>query len=171
MKLHREWVTPVVGGAFLLLAVTGVLMFFHLDTGLNKLAHEWLGWVLVAAVGLHLTLNARPLVNVLKKPRGQVLAGLFVAVLAASFLPLGNEGGGKASFMAVTRALADAPLPVVAQVAGISEPELSARLTAAGYPPSDASASISALVGPDMGASVGVLASVLNSAPSKASAR
>lgn len=161
MKLHREWVTPVVGGAFVLLAVTGVLMFFHLDTGLNKLAHEWLGWVLVAAVGLHLTLNARPLVNVLKKPRGQVLAGLFVAVLAASFLPFGQEGGGKASFMAVTSALARAPLPVVAQVAGISEPELAARLAAAGYPASETTASVSALVGADPGASVGVLASIL----------
>jgi len=162
MKLHREWVTPVVGGAFVLLAVTGVLMFFHLDTGLNKLAHEWLGWVLVAAVGLHLTLNARPLINVLKKPRGQVLAGLFMAILAASFLPLGQEGGGKASFMAVTGALASAPLPVVAQVAGISDAELVARLAAAGYPASETTASVSALVGSDPGAAVGLLAGILN---------
>jgi len=171
MKLSREWVTPVVGGAFLLLAVTGILMFFHVDMGLNKLAHEWLGWVLVAAIALHLTINARPLINVLKKPRGQVLAGLFVAILAASFLPVGNEGGGKASFMAVTRALADAPLPVVAQVAGITEAELTARLTAAGHAPSESTPSVSALVGPDMGASVGLLASILGTGDEGVSGR
>ena len=34
-------------GAFTLSAVTGVLMFFHLDSGLNKAAHEWLSWAMV----------------------------------------------------------------------------------------------------------------------------
>lgn len=37
---YREWATPLTIGSFLLIAVTGVLMFFHLDSGLNKLAHE-----------------------------------------------------------------------------------------------------------------------------------
>ena len=50
MSIKREWATPITIGAFLLSAVTGVLLFFHLDSGLNKLAHEWLSWVLLAAV-------------------------------------------------------------------------------------------------------------------------
>ncbi|EWS63204.1 hypothetical protein Y695_03563 [Hydrogenophaga sp. T4] len=41
---QRPWITPLVMGSFALSAVTGVLMFFHLDTGLNKAAHEcWAG--------------------------------------------------------------------------------------------------------------------------------
>jgi len=54
---HRPWITPVVIGAFFLSAVTGVLMFFHLDSGLNKTAHEWLSWAMVIGVALHLLLN------------------------------------------------------------------------------------------------------------------
>ena len=50
---QRPWITPLVIGTFALMAVTGSLMFFHLDTGLNKTAHEWLGWAMVAAVLLH----------------------------------------------------------------------------------------------------------------------
>ena len=42
MKISREWATPLTIGAFGLMSVTGMLMFFHLDTGFNKLAHEWL---------------------------------------------------------------------------------------------------------------------------------
>lgn len=44
MTISRNWATPLTIGSFLLMAVTGLLMFFHLDTGLNKAAHEWLGW-------------------------------------------------------------------------------------------------------------------------------
>ncbi|HEY1090516.1 MAG TPA: DUF4405 domain-containing protein, partial [Burkholderiaceae bacterium] len=57
LSAQRPWITPVVMGAFLLSAVTGVLMFFHLDSGLNKTAHEWLSWAMVIGVGLHVLLN------------------------------------------------------------------------------------------------------------------
>lgn len=43
MALKRQWVTPLMAGSFILMATTGILMFFHLDSGLNKTAHEWLG--------------------------------------------------------------------------------------------------------------------------------
>lgn len=39
MAVQREWATPVAAGAFLLSAVTGVLIFFHIDSGLNKFVH------------------------------------------------------------------------------------------------------------------------------------
>jgi hypothetical protein len=163
MKFDRTWVTPAVGGAFLLLAVTGVLMFFHLDSGLNKLAHEWLGWVLLAAVAIHLSLNLRGLTNTLRKPLGKGVAALFLVLLAGSFLPLGDSGGGKAAFIANTRALAQAPLPALAQVAGISEAELARRLDAAGYPVDAGTASVSTLTGPDLGASAALLARIMAS--------
>ena len=54
---HRPWITPLVIGTFVLMAVTGSLMFFHLDSGLNKAAHEWLGWAMVIAVVLHALMN------------------------------------------------------------------------------------------------------------------
>jgi hypothetical protein len=36
---QRKWITPLVIDSFLLSAVTGVLMFFHLDVAWNKMAH------------------------------------------------------------------------------------------------------------------------------------
>mgnify|MGYP006339522549 CR=1 FL=1 len=53
MKLQRDWITPITMGAFGLLAATGVLMFFHIDSGLNEAVHEWLSWVLLGGVALH----------------------------------------------------------------------------------------------------------------------
>ncbi len=50
-------ITPLVIGAFLISAVTGMLMFFPLNSMLNKVVHEWLSWVMVIGVGLHVLLN------------------------------------------------------------------------------------------------------------------
>jgi hypothetical protein len=50
MAIQRERVTPIAAGAFLLSAITGVLIFFHVDSGLSKLAHEWLSWALLGGV-------------------------------------------------------------------------------------------------------------------------
>jgi hypothetical protein len=49
MKISTNWATPLTIGTFTLMAVTGMLMFFHADIGLNKTAHEWLGWVMIAS--------------------------------------------------------------------------------------------------------------------------
>ncbi|MCA9613816.1 MAG: DUF4405 domain-containing protein, partial [Myxococcales bacterium] len=133
MKLRREWVTPLTGGAFLLVAVTGVLMFFHVDRGLNKVAHEWLGWVLVAAVALHVVTNARALGKHLKTRRGQALVAVFVVLLGASFYSPPREGDGGPPFVAPVAALAGAPMATLAEVAGLSEDEVRARLRNAGF--------------------------------------
>lgn len=93
MKTLRQWATPLTVGSFLLMAVTGILMFFHLDSGLNKVAHEWLGWAMVAAVGAHLVLNYRAFTTYFRKPLARVIMGSFAAVLALSFLPLAGDGG------------------------------------------------------------------------------
>lgn len=162
MKIHREWVTPLTAGAFLILGVTGILMFFHLDTGLNKLAHEWLGWALVAVVGIHLFLNFSPLKRQLARRTGQVVLASCALLLALSFLPVGSSGpGGKAAFMSTARALAEAPLPVLAQVAGVDEAVLTQRLIAAGVKPTPETRSLGELVGADPGRQVHVLAQVL----------
>lgn len=39
----RKCATPLTIGASLLPGVTGILMFFHANSGLNALAQEWVG--------------------------------------------------------------------------------------------------------------------------------
>ena len=160
MRIQREWATPLTAGAFGLLAVTGVLMFFHLDTGLNKTAHEWLAWVLLAGVGLHLASNFNAFKRYLhmRWPRA-VLAG-FALLLGLSFIPLGG-GGGEPPFVAPLARLAAAPLPVLAAVAGTSPDDMARRLAAAGLPGATASSSVLQLAGPDRKQQIRVLGQVL----------
>ena len=38
----KTWAGPLMIGSFVVMAVTGILMFLHLNIGAMKLAHEWL---------------------------------------------------------------------------------------------------------------------------------
>ena len=160
MRIQREWATPLTAGAFGLLAVTGVLMFFHLDTGLNKAAHEWLGWVLLAGVGLQLASNFMAFQRYLRMPRPRAVLAGFALLLGLSFLPLGGAGG-EPPFVAPLATLAAAPLPVLAAVAGTSPDDMARRLAAAGLPGATASSSVLQLAGPDRKQQIRVLGQVL----------
>lgn len=153
---HRPWITPLVMGAFLLSAVTGVLMFFHLDTGLNKVAHEWLSWAMVVGVALHVVLNLPAFKRYLGQKTALAVMGLFALVLALSFVSL---PGSKTAppYVAPLQALARAPLPVLAQVLGQSPEALQANLEKAGLPVDNPQQSLRDLVGPDLKAQVRTL--------------
>lgn len=151
MMITREWATPLAAGAFLLVASTGVLMFFHLDSGLNKEAHEWLSWALLAGVGLHVTSNLSAFKRHLAGRRGQAFVGVFALVLALSFIPLEEDEGGEKPFMAPVRALAGTPIATLAQVANTTPETVMQRLQAAGFKPAAATQSVSDLTGKDPG--------------------
>lgn len=159
MKLQRDWITPITMGAFGLLAVTGVLMFFHLDSGLNEAAHQWLSWVLIGGVALHAAVNWPGLKRHLAGWRGRAAMALFAVLLAASFLPLGGQG--EPPFVPPLRTLADAPLPVLAQVARTTPEQLRERLQRAGVSPQGEADTVHSLVGDDTRAQIRVLSQVV----------
>ncbi len=160
---HRPWITPLVIGAFGLSAVTGVLMFFHLDSGLNKTAHEWLSWAMVIGVLLHLLLNMNAFKRYFTQTTARVVVGVFALVLALSFIP---AGGAKSEpgFAPPVRALAQAPLSVLSQVAGISTEELKAKLHATGLNVTSDQQSVAELVGGDLRQQIGILNRVVPAA-------
>lgn len=159
MITRREWITPIAAGAFLLSAVTGILIFFHLDTGLNKIVHEWLSWILLGSVALHVMANFAGFKRHLGTRRGQILVGVFALVLLLSFVPLGQKG--EPPFVAPLRALSQAPLTILAQVAQISPEQLHERLAKAGLQPKSDQQSLSDLVGSDMRKQVQILGTLL----------
>ena len=159
MNIKRNWVTPITAGAFLLSAVTGVLIFFHLDSGANKFVHEWLGWVLLGGAALHVTANFAGFKSHLASLRGKLLIGVFVVVLLVSFIPVGNEKG-EPPFMQPIRALSQAPLSTLAQVAQISPEQLREKLLKSGLQATSDQQSLSDLVGSDMRKQMQVLSSV-----------
>ena len=148
MTIRREWITPITAGAFLLSAVTGILIFFHIGTGLNKFGQEWLNWGLLGSVALHATTNFAGFKYYLGTTRGQVLAGVFALVLLLSFVPAGSKG--EPPFAAPIRALSQVSLATLAQVVQVSPEQLRECLAKAGLQPKSDQQSLSDLVGPDM---------------------
>jgi len=163
MTIKREWVTPLTIGAFMLSAVTGVLMFFHLDTGLNKEAHEWLGWAMVGGVTLHAMVNFSGFKRHFGTGLGKAVIGLFALLLVLSFAPLGEDRDGPPT-MAPTRALANAPIATLAVVAGVTPEQMLDRVRATGLQPASAQQSLGELVGQDRHRQVEVLAELLKEA-------
>ncbi len=162
MNLHRQrpWITPLAIGSFLLVTVTGVLMFFHLDSGLNKIVHEWLSWVLVAGVILHIALNLPGFKRYLTQRTARWVIGLFVAVLALSFIQLPGAAS-EPPFIAPAKALAATPLPVLAKVVGVSTQEIKHRLEAQQLIVTNEQQSVSDIVGSDVRRQISVLKEVL----------
>lgn len=168
LNAQRHWTTPLVIGSFLLMAVTGILMFFHLDGPLNKSAHEWLGWLMVAGVVLHVLTNSFAFQRYFKQTTGRLVVGGFALVLALSFLRLGGADGGKPPFFAPVTALAHAPLTAVAPVAGITVGQLRERLATLGVQSQSDDQTLAGLVGNDLGDQMKLMSRLL-AAPSKAS--
>lgn len=159
LNTHRPWITPVVIGAFFLSAVTGVLMFFHLDSGLNKTAHEWLSWAMVMGVSLHVMLNMPAFKRYFRQTPGRLVMGAFGLVLVLSFIPA--AGKSEPGFAPPVRALAQAPITVLARVAGTSTQDIKARLQAAGITVSSDEQSVADLVGSDLKTQIGTMTRVL----------
>ena len=159
MTVRREWATPVAAGTFLLSAVTGVLIFFQIDSGLTKFVHEWLSWVLLGAVALHLVANLGAFKRHLVTRRGQVLIGAFALILVLSFFSPGSQKS-EPPFAPPIRALSAAPLTTLAQVAKLGPEQLRERLTTAGLQPTSDQQSLADLTGPDLRKQVQVMSTL-----------
>jgi len=150
MKL-REWATPLTMGAFAVMGVTGVLMFFHLDSGLNKPAHEWVGWAMILGVAGHVAANWTSVKRYLKTSRmGQGLAAAGIAVLLLSFLPTPGPRNGSPPVQAM-RGVLRAPIASVAALTGRPLDQIRADLAKAGVELPNAEASIASVTGEDRG--------------------
>lgn len=164
MTISRDWATPITMGAFLLMAVTGILMFFHLDTGLNKEAHEWLGWAMVAGVSLHSVANWSALSRHLGRHPAQAIIGLFALLLAGSFFIQPDKNDGSPAKLLMGTVLA-APLSQVAGLSGQSPQALVDKLTQAGFKVASPEQSLSDIAGKEREPQMKALRLALPKAP------
>jgi amino acid transporter len=81
MKLNRNYVTPLITLVFLVVGITGVLMFFHLFDGCTEVVHEFLGLFFVVCAVFHVILNWKALKIHFRK-RVFIPAALAVAVIS-----------------------------------------------------------------------------------------
>lgn len=160
MKTLRKWATPVTIGAFLLMAVTGILMFFHLDSGVNKLVHEWVSWAMVGGVAAHVVVNYRAFLGYLKRPLAGVVVAAFVLVLGLSFIPAGGGGPGQ-TVGKVMQALSAAPVAQVIALAG-HDTDAGLALLAQGGVQASAGQTLGELSGGDRGQEMHILGLLVN---------
>lgn len=127
----RRWATKLIIGAFLLMSVTGVLMFFEQEHGLVVVVHQWSSWILlIGAVG-HLTANFRPLKNHLTSRSGAVTLAAFSLMLIASWFTWGRITGSQLK-RPIEQALIDAPISSLTRVSQVEPETVAARLNALG---------------------------------------
>jgi len=146
MAKLRKWATPLTIGAFLLMTVTGTLMFFHLDSGANKLVHEWAGWLMLAGVLAHLAVNYRAFLRHLTQPLGRGIVAALSVVLALSFIPVPGASGSPVA--AVMQGLGNAQVAQVMALSGEPFETVAARLSDAGFAP-DPGMTVAELAGGD----------------------
>lgn len=148
MTISREWATPVTIGAFMIMSVTGLLMFFHADMGLNKFAHEWLGWLMIAGVLFHAIANWNGFKRYfLSSTLGRSIMAVFALTLAATFIPLSGSGKGFPPPVMAMKAVTHAPISTVAPLTGKPVAEVLADLKQAGIELSGSDASIDSVIG------------------------
>ncbi len=161
MTISRSWATPLTIGAFVLMASTGMLMFFHLDSGINKEVHEWLGWAMVAGVASHVTVNWASFKRHLSQTTGQVIVGLFVVVLVGSFF-IHEEDEGSNPARRVTQAVLTAPLHDIAPLAHRTPAELTTALQQAGFKIESSDQTLQSITGPEREAQFKALAAIFH---------
>jgi phosphotransferase system glucose/maltose/N-acetylglucosamine-specific IIC component len=55
--LNKSWLTPVTTLVFLVTALSGILLLFHVRSGFLMTLHEWMGFFFVLAGILHMICN------------------------------------------------------------------------------------------------------------------
>lgn len=85
MKLNRNYVTPFISLIFLVLGISGILMFFHLFDGYTEVVHEFFGLFFFICAIFHIILNWKALKIHFKK--GVFIpAALALAVISILFI-------------------------------------------------------------------------------------
>ena len=88
MKLSRNYITPFILLVFLVVGISGVLMFFHQLEGYTEVMHEILGLFFILFAILHIILNWKALKIHFKKG---VLLPVLTSILIISAILILSE--------------------------------------------------------------------------------
>lgn len=111
----RSWATPLTIGSFILMAVSGILMFFDVVPGYLVFAHEWFSWLFLLGAGGHIVVNYRPLMFHLRSKWGRASVAAFTVVLMVSTYSFGRITAPQLKWP-ISEALLQAPLSALAAV-------------------------------------------------------
>lgn len=126
----KSWATPLATGTFIILAVTGILMFFKIETGFIGPVHEWLSWALTAGVALHIAANWKSFTAYFsRKPALAIIGTGLLVTLISVFAPVKKESNPR---MNILRAVESSSLETVAGVAAEKSETIISKLQSKG---------------------------------------
>lgn len=79
--IKRDYATSLTAMGFLIVGISGVMMYFHWLDSFVKEMHEILGLVFVGAVVLHLVANWGAMKNYFSKPLFRLIGAVAIAVV------------------------------------------------------------------------------------------
>lgn len=103
----KELATSFTTFLFIVISISGVMMFFHILDNFTKDIHEILGLVFVAVVGFHLFFNWKSMKNYFSKKTFALSA---ISVVVVSSLFIFNAPSGESPKSIVFNKLFNAPL-------------------------------------------------------------
>jgi len=80
-RFHKTWVSPGLAIGFIVISVTGILMFFHIENGVIKNLHEWIGLLFVGVGIFHLVINWKSFLSCFKN-RPAIISLCVVSVIS-----------------------------------------------------------------------------------------
>jgi hypothetical protein len=123
----RSWATPLTIGSFLLMAGTGIMMFFDIVPGYVTFAHEWPSWIFLVGIGAHIAVNYRPFTYHLKKRSGRINIAVFAATMALSTYSFGQITAPQLKWP-LSEAMVEAPISLLAELTKTTDAALLNRL-------------------------------------------
>ncbi|MCG7872891.1 MAG: DUF4405 domain-containing protein [Candidatus Thiodiazotropha lotti] len=127
----RKWSTPLIIGSGLVVAVSGVLMFFGLHNPI-QLAHEWVGMVFAIAIGLHVLHHWGGFKKYFAQPMALSLVGS-VALVSSAFIFLSFTDAGASPMMNIVMSIESSPVDEVAPLLNETPRSVVTRMEAAGF--------------------------------------
>lgn len=136
----RNLATPLIAGAFIVSASTGLMIFFDFEPGIVEPVHEWMSWVLVSGAILHLLVNWKAFTDYLSQKTGGLFIGTAVVLVLLSLYPWMEEE--EDARKKAVKSLEKASLITVSGVAGADLNRLLEKLSGKGISVVDSEDSI-----------------------------
>ncbi|MCZ6174611.1 hypothetical protein O6B97_06405 [Campylobacter ureolyticus] len=80
MKIKQKFATPIALWSFLVIELSGVLLFIDIKTKNLVLIHEYVGLILILGIFLHSMANLRPFKSYFTKEKGAVFGAVFIVI-------------------------------------------------------------------------------------------
>jgi uncharacterized membrane protein (UPF0136 family) len=144
MRLN-SFVTPLTIGLCAVVFLTGVLMFFHIESRPIKGIHEYFGLVMVATIALHLINHKKATIGYFKKSSSLGLIAAIIVVSGVFYAIVPEKGGGDDAQKEVIERTLSAPVSLVANLFELTSDQAIEKLAASGVKVSNANETLSAI--------------------------